>query len=239
MMELKYTEALTEKAQQLASRFGFHLTHAPTEKLYLDLSPTGLTLQSDGHTIQVDFLAPSFQKRLKQTGKKSNFFKAIGNKGPYQIIDMTGGLGRDAFLLAHRGDTVTIIEQSPVVFALLEDGLNRAREAYPDTYARLNLHYGNSLILLKQLPMPDIVYCDPMFPERKKSALVKKDMQSLQTLLGHDDNAEMLLEEAVKFAKKYVVLKRPKLAPVLKNPLRQYHGKTMRFDVYTFCAINA
>lgn len=34
---------------------------------------------------------------------------------------------------------------------------------------------------------PAVVYLDPMFPHRKKSALVKKGMQMLQGLLGEED----------------------------------------------------
>ena len=42
------------------------------------------------------------------------------------VVDATAGLGRDAFVLASLGCRVTLIERSPVVAALLQDGLARA-----------------------------------------------------------------------------------------------------------------
>lgn len=93
--------------------------------------------------------------------------------------------------------------------------------------------------------VPDIIYLDPMFPPRKKKALVKKDMQLLHTLLFssssssrqepgsrnnlttnsnslHDDDSEDRLREehellnlACQVAQFRVVVKRPVNAPFL------------------------
>lgn len=53
-----------------------------------------------------------------------------------------------------------------------------------------------------------MVYLDPMFPHRQKSALVKKEMRVFQTLVGADDDADALLAPARRLAKKRVVVKR-------------------------------
>jgi 16S rRNA (guanine1516-N2)-methyltransferase len=81
---------------------------------------------------------------------------------------------------------------------------------------------------------PDVVYLDPMFPHRKKSAAVKKEMRLFQQLLGSDDDADLLLEPALTLAKKRVVVKRPSGAPFLANkkPHIEMLGKANRFDVY-------
>ena len=39
------------------------------------------------------------------------------------LLDATAGLGRDAFVLAELGCTLTLIERQPLIAALLEDGL--------------------------------------------------------------------------------------------------------------------
>ena len=44
--------------------------------------------------------------------------------------------------------------------------------------------------------MPDVVYLDPMFPHREKSALVKKEMRVFQELVGADNDADDLLDFA-------------------------------------------
>jgi 16S rRNA (guanine1516-N2)-methyltransferase len=80
----------------------------------------------------------------------------------------------------------------------------------------------------------DTVYLDPMFPKARKSALVKKDMQALQTLLSDDNSASQMLEHAKRFAKNRVVVKRGKSSPFLSehDPDIQYTGSSNRFDVY-------
>ena len=79
-----------------------------------------------------------------------------------------------------------------------------------------------------------MVYLDPMFPHKKKSAAVKKPMKMFQTLLGHDADADDLLTPALSLAAKRVVVKRPNYAPFLqdKAPTMQIKGKKHRFDVY-------
>ena len=80
----------------------------------------------------------------------------------------------------------------------------------------------------------DVVYLDPMFPSRRKSARVKKEMWLFQQLLEAGDTSEGLLDAALAAAGKRVVVKRPAKAPPLgdRTPAFQLPGKTVRFDVY-------
>jgi 16S rRNA (guanine1516-N2)-methyltransferase len=70
-----------------------------------------------------------------------------------------------------------------------------------------------------------------MFPPRRKSAKVKKELQLLQ-LLAHGEDCG-LLEAALAAARK-VVVKRPVKAAPLSALAPDYSlaGKTVRFDVY-------
>lgn len=193
---------------------------------------TFIDIENPHLNLCVNFLTPRFFLRIEQTGKKTLLIKAIGDKGSgkkLKIIDATAGLGRDAFLIAHRGHQVTLIEKDKTVHALLEDGLKRAQHKFPETVARMHLIHADSL---KNLCAADAIYLDPMFPERKKSALVKKDMQAMQKILGHQNNIEMLLQAALNSKATRVVLKRPKLSETLLKPDFQLHSKTYRFDVY-------
>ena len=81
---------------------------------------------------------------------------------------------------------------------------------------------------------PDVIYLDPMYPSRDKSALVKKDMQILHQLVGHDATGAELLSIAVQRAKKRVVVKRPKGAPLLNTlkPVAEVVSKNTRYDIY-------
>jgi len=81
---------------------------------------------------------------------------------------------------------------------------------------------------------PDVVYLDPMFPEKRKTAAVKKDMAAFHTLVGSDDDADALLPLALQAARYRVVVKRPRHAPHLDNckPGMVLEGESTRFDIY-------
>ncbi|WP_105167460.1 class I SAM-dependent methyltransferase [Pseudoalteromonas sp. T1lg23B] len=196
--------------------------------------------------VLVDFVTGAAAHRRKFGGGKGQAIaKAVGlNKGATpHVLDATAGLGRDAFVLAALGCKVTLHERHPVVAALLYDGLQRA---YQDVeignwmQQNMQMEFGSSHDLLTSTQLqPDVVYLDPMFPHREKSALVKKEMRVFQDLVGADDDADNLLEFAYQLATKRVVVKRPDYAPFLndKTPSMQIKTKKNRFDVYVKAAM--
>ena len=195
----------------------------------------------------VDFVGGKAGHRRKfGGGKGQDIAKAVGlNKGAKpSVVDATGGLGRDGFVLASLGCTVTLIERSPVIAALLEDGLRRARldAETGDIAGRMKLINGDSKAMMEQLvkegQQADVVYLDPMFPHREKSALVKKEMRLFQDLLGNDPDADQLLEPALQLAQYRVAIKRPKGAPDLdlKEPTYRLEGKACRYDIHALKA---
>ncbi|MCF2825720.1 MULTISPECIES: class I SAM-dependent methyltransferase [unclassified Pseudoalteromonas] len=196
--------------------------------------------------IRVDFVTGAVAHRRKFGGGKGQAIaKAVGlNKGAVPtVLDATAGLGRDAFVLASMGCKVVLHERNPVVAALLYDGLQRA---YQDAeigewvQSTMRLEFGSSHDLLEQAGWrPDIVYLDPMFPHREKSAQVKKEMRVFQDLVGNDLDADALLPFALQLATKRVVVKRPDYAGFLndKTPSMQIKTKKNRFDVYVNSAM--
>lgn len=200
--------------------------------------------------ISVDFEAGTFDYRRRGNLRGESVVKAAGLKGPHvpSVIDTTAGLGQDAFILAAAGCEVQLIERSALLAALLEDGLRRALLSLDrnvaETARRMHLRIGDSRVWLAsdELDQPDLVYLDPMFPERRKSARVKKEMFVLQQLLhgtshempGNGVNEDSLLDLALEKARKRVVVKRPRLAACLdeRRPDFQVSGKSSRFDVY-------
>ncbi len=178
----------------------------------------------------------------RRRGGREMLIRAAGVKQgrPLSVLDATGGMGRDAFLLAGCGCTVHIFERHPLVAALLRDGLLRAAAdpATRDSAGRIHLVAADSRKFLENMTNRgedvDVVYLDPMFPERTKSALVKKELQILQLLVGGEDDTEQLLAAALNAARNRVVVKRPKSAPPLagRKPSHCLSGTTTRFDVY-------
>lgn len=194
--------------------------------------------------ILVDFAsgAASYRRQFGG-GKDEAIAKACGlnKKRDLQIIDATAGLGRDALVLASLGARVTLVERNPMVAALLHDGLRRAtlEPATAELAGRMQLYFSPALTALTELPVADVVYLDPMFPPREKSALVKKEMRAFHDVVGSDTDADALLAPALALAQYRVVVKRPGYAEVLagKAPQLVVKGKNNRFDVYIKQAI--
>ncbi|QDY43346.1 16S rRNA (guanine(1516)-N(2))-methyltransferase RsmJ [Candidatus Pantoea soli] len=227
----------------LAQRWGLEQDENAT--LALVLTPQQLELRKRDEPklggIFVDFVSGAMAHRRRFGGGRGEAVaKAVGIKGDYlpDVVDATAGLGRDAFVLAALGCRVRMLERHPVVAALLEDGLQRG---YADAEIggwlreRLTLlHVASQQALHDITPAPDVVYLDPMYPHRQKSAMVKKEMRVFQSLVGADDDADALLEPARRLAKKRIVVKRPDYAPPLAGVVTQSAvvTKSHRFDIY-------
>jgi 16S rRNA (guanine1516-N2)-methyltransferase len=151
------------------------------------------------------------------------------------VLDATAGLGRDGFVLASLGCCVQCIERSAIIAALLQDGIDRLKLSETIKMSLIVADANDYMRHLPEAEYPDVVYLDPMYPVRTKSALVKKELRILRDIVGEDQDSNQLLHSALRIAKKRVVVKRPLPAPLLDNAIKPsvvYKGKTSRFDVY-------
>lgn len=235
----EYSELLAE-AEQIAATLQLPLTQEADFLLILTPSFLGIQNTRDKSLpLYVDFLSGKMNYRRQHISlKKEALARAMGLKKGTQpkIIDATAGLARDSFIIAALGFSIELIERSPIAYALVNDGKQRALKnpEIASIVDRMTLTQANAISYLKTIPAPDIIYLDPMFPERSKSAQVKKEMQIFHTLIGEDADADSLLETALTCAKDRVVVKRPRLAPSLANikPSYTLTGSSSRFDIY-------
>jgi len=216
---------------------------AERQGILLILAEDGLSLRCLGEKtrpLRVDFTSGKNAFRLAENRTiRQPLARAVGIGHGLRpsIFDATAGLGGDAFVFASLGCQVTMAERAPLVFALLEDGLQRAA-GHPQTAAiaaKMRLLPGDAKDILPALsPPPDCVYLDPMYPEKKNSALPGKEMRILRQLVGGDDDSAELLGLAQRVAVGRVVVKRPKGAPWLTaaKPSHAIAMPNSRFDVY-------
>lgn len=230
------------QARQLSKGLHLPLIHSLTDKFaYLLCYRQGyLQLQSVKNKrfkpLYIDFTSGKARHRRIFSGKEL-LIKAIAGKRKeaFTIIDATAGLGRDSFVLASMGYNVTLIERNPILAALLQDGLQRAKNE-PQLHTiinRMHLITGGAKQLLVDLKAP-VIYLDPMYPSGNKHALVKKEMRILRDIVGDDNDAVNLLAIALQCASERVVVKRPKYAENLNAhpPSFSLTGRSVRFDVY-------
>jgi len=211
---------------------------------YSDLLVELIDIENNIH-LSVDFIAGSLGHRKKHGGGRGQTIaKAIGlkqGKPVPSVLDATAGLAKDSFVFACLGCSVVMIERSPIVAELVKDGIARASlcHEFQDILKQgFKLFVNDALSHINSISdddKPDVIYLDPMYPDKKKSASVKKNMQLLQKLLGHDLDTDDVLNAALKKAGKRVVVKRPKGAPILNascKPTLAYESKGTRYDTY-------
>jgi 16S rRNA (guanine1516-N2)-methyltransferase len=216
------------------------------------VSPDALALRAPGRAapnpVAVDFGTAAMRHR-RRGGQNELLGRAvgIGKKTPLRVLDATAGLGRDSFVLADLGCDLTLAEREPVVAALLRSGLTRAQGA-DDLWlravaGRMTLVEGDVRKLgAATLEQHDVIYLDPMFPPRDKSAAVKKEMALFQTLFSHAvgaGDADALLDWALQAPVSRIVVKRPLKAAPLNGqaPSHAIRGKAVRYDVYVLAAL--
>ena len=217
--------------------------------LFLDEQGLGLQMTGKGAPgpVRAEFVTGKMGYRREHGGGAGQLVaKAVGlqkTRAALHIVDATAGLGQDAFVLASLGCTVTLFERNPVIHALLADGLARAA-LNVDCAAiveRMRLLEGSSIEWLARpgSEAADVVYLDPMFPHRDKSALVKKEMQVFRTIVGDDEDSAQLLAAALEQARYRVVVKRPRKASAIEGvePTTRIEGKSSRYDVYAIRAL--
>lgn len=223
-----------------------------------DKEGAGLTLlnQIKMKPLLLDFELLSYRQRLLRGGRqKEPVARAVMNglEDGALVFDATAGLGRESMILAHAGAKVVSFERQLPIWIILNDALKRAQGSrfFPFTLPVLSpigtiKDYSlalagtdnHSLTLANDLnnARPEVIYYDPMFPERENSAQVKKDMFVFQQVIGEDKDIIEFLELALELAVKRVVLKRPSYAPPLAiaGLERSYFvdGGQCRFDCY-------
>lgn len=203
---------------QLASANGRLCLHAPS----------GL----GGQVLDLDFSQRSVRHRLESARREDPLPRAVGlarGKAPI-VLDATGGLCRDAAVLAHLGCSVTAIERVPALAFLAARAAERAR-----LRGGLVVHCADAMTYLDRLPdaqRPEVVCVDPMFEEPGK-AQVKLEMQLCRLLCTGSNDAIELLQLARRVAQQRVVVKRHgRAAPLLEDVSFAVAGERVRFDVY-------
>ena len=166
----------------------------------------GLALCADGMSLCEDFRELLPRLRHDRLGREMlvRAARVRGVEAPH-AVDATAGLGEDSLLLAAAG-----------------------------IVSRMRLVEADSVEVLAGLDdAPDVVYLDPMFPGRTKSAAVKKKFQLLHHLEAPCADEDALMGAALAAGPRRVVVKRPVKAPVLAGvrPTHSVAGKAVRFDV--------
>ena len=230
-----------DRAGRLAEEFGVELiTEIPDNKLakYFLMDKTGLSYFAGKQELKVDWnnmlsrvTGGHLQHEILMKAAKP---ESDGDK-KLRAVDATAGLGEDSFILAALGYEVEMFEHNPITAALLHDGVIRARNdsKLQDIARRMTFSSGESKELLKGLTYsPDLIYLDPMYPEKKKKAESKKKMQILHQIEAPCSDEIELMEAVMQAKPGKIIVKRQPEADFLAGvtPTYSVTRKAVRYD---------
>lgn len=215
--------------QQFLAENGFDFTQIKKIDMGSDFP---VVYDMAGNKFSINFDDKKNYLKNKKGIKSEIISKALGS-GKYglRVLDLSAGLGVDAVFLSQLGYEVVAIERNPLIFLCLENALKHKPELKIEfIFGESQQVIKNSDFLKKQY---DVVYFDPMFPQKNKSALPKQEMVFFKSLVGDDGDAESVLQQALRLPHvKRVAVKRSLKAPELLKPMSQVKGKLVRFDIY-------
>lgn len=218
--------------EDLMQHYAFEYSN--TQLPRLELQKQGLVLLTDAYdSFIVDWNQVKWMQRAKGGRGSDPLVKVSLAAQGAVILDLTAGWGRDALVMAHAGAKLVMLEQHPYLAALLHQAHTRLENI--NTKNLMTVVWAEAKQYLNTLALnvyPDVIYYDPMHPSRSKTALVKKDLQVLQQLVGPNTDVLESIELARQRCLKRVVVKWPEKQPPVIAPDFSIHGKTIRFDVY-------
>lgn len=218
-----------------------HMVLSVANDISLALIDSDITNQN----FEIDLFKDKLLWRLAHSGKNSEAVcrAVIGKLNKPLVFDATAGLGRESLILQSSGCDVYMFERNPVIWLLLNSAIYKASNN-EDVLSKLKnglpklTKLGSIKEQLEQgvdLPTPQVIYYDPMFPSRSKTALVKKDMRVFHELIGADLDTSEYANYLLTIANHHVVVKRPSNEPPLELNVRRssfVDGKACRFDCY-------
>jgi len=189
--------------------------------------------------LKIDFVNDHLTYKKSFTSKKNELIaRALGLTDlSCRVLDLSAGLAQDAVFISQLGGEVLALERNPILYFLLEQARQLSEE---ELKKQLQFAFSEAIDYLqnKDLKNFDVIYFDPMFPEKKKkSALPRKEMQIFKKIVGDDSDAGLVLQAALDSLVPRVVVKRPVHAdpvalPTQIRPSYSLEGKLIRFDIY-------
>lgn len=234
-----------DMARRIAAGFETEITNVMPENkdaVFFLIDKTGVSFVAAGQVLKGDFsrMLPRVTGGHLQHEilLKAAKLEAGANDDALRAVDATAGLGEDSFILAAGGFTVEMCEHNPVTAVLLRDALIRGKRdpKLKDIISRMSLRQCDSKEFFTELNYtPDLIYLDPMFPEKKKSAETKKKLQVLHRIELPCSDENELLKAAMDTHPRKIVIKRPPDGEYLGGVKPSYSvtRKAVRFDCIT------
>lgn len=190
-------------------------------------------IDSENRKFQIDFINDKANYKKKKAGLKTEFLSRAVGSGRYGklVFDLSAGLGIDAVFLSQLGYEVRAVERNPLIYLCLQQAVLQTPEL------NLKFIFADSFDYIKSHSNwhHAVLYFDPMFPQKGKSALPRQEMVIFKNMVGPDEDAAEVVRHILQMKKTpRLVVKRPLQAPPLVEKANgAIEGKLIRYDIYS------
>jgi hypothetical protein len=162
-----------------------NLINGSSNHIIIESTKKGCVLK-DKKTLMTYLLnLDEYEKIFSQSNK--HILKRIVKKKGLNILDCTGGFARDSAIISSIGNTVTLIENNPVIMRVLNDAISRIRSTVvKNIFSNITTKFGDCINFIRTTNRKyDYIYFDFMF-NVNKSALPSKKEQFLRRIVHNN-----------------------------------------------------
>jgi hypothetical protein len=162
-----------------------NLINGSSNHIIIESTKKGCVLK-DKKTLMTYLLnLDEYEKIVSQSNK--HILKRIVKKKGLNILDCTGGFARDSAIISSIGNTVTLIENNPVIMRVLNDAISRIRSTVvKNIFSNITTKFGDCINFIRTTNRKyDYIYFDFMF-NVNKSALPSKKEQFLRKIVHNN-----------------------------------------------------
>ena len=222
-----------KRAKELSKKYDIPLINSKFPKTYISMDDKSI-LHYENNKLENSFISGRFSSRIKKHQSETLLKKAVGCQSSVQkhILDTTGGLGHDCFILALLGQKITLLEKNTGLCILIEEALNNLPKLpyFDDARNNISIINKDSRTFLPSAENFDVIYIDPMFNSCKKLKR-SKQMEFLDNYLNDYDDPSI---EFYKTNFNRLVIKKELRAATSINDCSaiSFKGSSIRYDVY-------
>ena len=193
----------------------------------------GYEIKDNSKNIKMTLSLDDYERIISEN-KKHQLSRILKSNG-LQILDCTGGFARDAAILSSLGNHITLIEQNPLVMALLINAkTNIKSDNLRFIFDKIRLRLGNCIDFIRRTSKKfDYVYFDFMFNSNKSSLPSKKE-QFLRKIVKNNISENLnILSETLQRVSSKIIIKEHISSNDYENfdIINTYKGKTVKYHL--------
>ena len=211
----------------------YNLVNASSNQIIVESTEKGCVLRDKKTRMTYLLNLDEYEKLVCQSNK--HILKKIVKKKGSNVLDCTGGFARDSAIISSIGNTVTLIENNPIIMRVLNDSISRIRSTtMKNIFSNITTKFGDCIDFIKTTSRKyDYIYFDFMFNVNNK-ALPSKKEQFLRKIVHNNVNRNKnIINEVLQRVGCKVIIKEHVKSNDYKHLdiINTYQGKVIKYHL--------